>query len=108
MSCYAFQFQAWIQRFKASGSACRPSVDVREWRAIQTDRNRIELQLEFLADAELSFDETAFVRRLRAFGLPHEVHVDVEPVVGLRADKQTGKFRRMLSQVGAPHEAEAT
>ena len=81
--------------------------DVREWRAIQTDRNRVELQLESLADAEQSFDETAFVRRLQAFGLPHEVHVDVEPVVGLQPDKQTGKFRRMLSQIGAPHEVEA-
>jgi hypothetical protein len=75
---------------------------VREWRAIQTDRNLIELQLEFLTDADLSFDEQALVRQLRAFGLPDEISVVVEPVVGLQPDKKTGKFRRMISQIGPP------
>ena len=75
--------------------------DVREWRAIQTERNRIELQLEFVADADSSFDEVDFLRRLRAVGLPDAVRVDVEPVIGLRPDRQTGQYHRLISQLGA-------
>jgi phenylacetate-CoA ligase len=76
--------------------------EVREWRAVQTDRNRIELQLEFLESAELRFDASAFVQRLRTFGLPEGVDVEVESVLGLLPDPQTGKFRRMISQLGPP------
>jgi len=39
-------------------------------------------------------DEQAFTRQLRAFGLPDEVRVDVEPVAGLQPDRQTSKFQR--------------
>jgi phenylacetate-coenzyme A ligase PaaK-like adenylate-forming protein len=76
--------------------------DVREWRAVQTERNQIELQLEFLSAAEPRFDACAFVQRLRATGLPEAVHVEVESVLGLQPDPQTGKFRRMISLLGPP------
>jgi phenylacetate-coenzyme A ligase PaaK-like adenylate-forming protein len=76
--------------------------DVREWRAVQTERNQIELQLEFLSAAERRFDAFAFVQRLRDTGLPEAVHVEVESVLGLQADPQTGKFRRMISLLGPP------
>jgi hypothetical protein len=69
---------------------------------VQTDRNQIELQLEFLSAAEPSFDAFAFVQRLREIGLPEGVHVEVESVLGLLPDPQTGKFRRMISLLGPP------
>jgi len=78
--------------------------DVREWRAVQTERNQVELQVELLGDHEDGFDAEALVRRLRSFGLPREIDVDVELVLGLLPDRQSGKFRRMVSQVGPPDE----
>jgi hypothetical protein len=78
--------------------------DVREWRAVQTERNQVELQVELLGDQEAGFDADALVRRLRSFGLPREIDVDVELVLGLLPDRQTGKFRRMVSQIGPPEE----
>jgi hypothetical protein len=71
-------------------------------RAIQSDRNHIEIQLEFLDSAEARFDAEGFVQRLRAVGLPEGVRIDVESVLGLLPDPPTGKFRRMISQVGPP------
>ena len=78
---------------------------VREWRAIQTDRNRIELQLELLADADSPFDERLLIHILRENGLPDEVHVEMDEVIGLQPDPRTGKFRRLISQVGPPEKA---
>lgn len=74
-------------------------AQMREWRAIQIERNRVELQIEFLADADAAFDEAQFFVLLRASGLPETVRVDVELVIGLRPDKQSGTFRRMVSQL---------
>jgi hypothetical protein len=71
---------------------------------VQTERNRVELQLELLGDQDLAFDAEALIRRLRVFGLPREIDVDVELVLGLLPDRQTGKFRRMISQIGPPEE----
>ena len=74
---------------------------------MQIDRNQVELQIELLGDQEAGFDAEALVRRLRSFGLPREIDVDVELVLGLLPDRQTGKFRRMVSQIGPPDEMAA-
>lgn len=77
---------------------------VREWRAVQTERNVIELQLELFGGEEWTFDEPGLVARLQEFGLPTPVRVTVEQVIGLRPDRHTGKYRRLISEVGPPEE----
>jgi phenylacetate-coenzyme A ligase PaaK-like adenylate-forming protein len=77
---------------------------VREWRAVQTERNVIELQLELFGGEEFAYDVQALVARLHEFGLPAQVRVTVEQVIGLRPDSHTGKYRRLISEVGPPQE----
>jgi len=76
---------------------------IREWRAIQTERNRIALEVELLPGVEAEPDAAELTRRLRADGLPPFVRLDVETVVGLQPDPKTGKFRRVIDRVGPPH-----
>ena len=80
--------------------------EVREWQAIQTERNRIEILLELLPNATLSPEnaEKVFSRALKEFGLPEKVAIDVRIVPFLASDPTTGKFRRMISRVGTPEE----
>ncbi len=80
---------------------------VREWRAIQTERNAIELQVELFGGTELIYDERALVARLHEFGLPAHVRVSIEQVIGLRPDPRTGKYRRLISEVGPPKRVES-
>jgi phenylacetate-CoA ligase len=72
---------------------------VREWRATQTEPDRIRLELEFLPGGRTDVDVPALVARLRASGLPDRVKVHVEPTQGLLADPRTGKFRRVITDV---------
>ncbi len=74
---------------------------VREWRATQTEADRIRLELEFLPGVRGDIDVPALVARLRSSGLPERVLVDVEPACGLAPDPRTGKFRRVITHVKA-------
>ncbi len=73
--------------------------NVREWRATQTEPDRIRLELEFLPGQRRDVDVPALVARLRSTGLPERVRVDVEPAHGLAPDPRTGKFRRVITHV---------
>ena len=73
--------------------------DVREWRATQTEPDRIRLELEFVPGPRRDLDVPALVARLHASGLPERVRVDVELAHGLLPDPRTGKFRRVITHV---------
>jgi phenylacetate-CoA ligase len=73
-----------------------------EWRAIQLQRNSVELQVQFLPGtrghekriaAELS-------ARLLEYGLPTSVALSVTIVDEVAPDPRTGKIRHMISVVG--------
>jgi phenylacetate-coenzyme A ligase PaaK-like adenylate-forming protein len=78
--------------------------EVREWQAVQVERNRIRIKLELLPGA--AFQEGhirwAVQYQLDLHGLGELVAVDLETVPALAADPATGKFRRTVSLVGAP------
>jgi phenylacetate-CoA ligase len=78
--------------------------DIREWQAIQTERNRLNIRLELMPGSSfpLGSGEGALQQRLRESGLPSEVAVDVRVVPFLAIDSVTSKFKRMLSEVGPP------
>ena len=79
---------------------------IREWQAVQTDRNRLELRLELLPNSaySLSTGETTLRRMFQKQGLPADVVVDVRIVPLLSHDPRTNKFRRMQSEVGQPED----
>jgi len=80
--------------------------DVREWQAIQVDRNRIEVRLQLLPGSKLTSDTArdGFLATAKASGLPATVEVNVRLVEAVEADSANGKFRRMVSRVGPPPE----
>jgi phenylacetate-coenzyme A ligase PaaK-like adenylate-forming protein len=80
---------------------------VREWQAIQSRRNHIDIFLELLPGKERPANEIEAVlyHQLSASGLPQSVDIHVEVVPELAPDPKTGKFRRMISQVGPPEGA---
>ncbi len=84
--------------------------EVREWQAVQTDRNRIRIALELLPGAVLDEPHAwqAIDRQLSMYGYKGTVDLQLEVVPRLAADPKTGKFRRMVSLVGAPPEVTAT
>jgi phenylacetate-coenzyme A ligase PaaK-like adenylate-forming protein len=77
---------------------------IREWQAIQRERNRLELRLELLPNSTFCPDtgETILRRMFQENGLPPDVTVDVQIVPHLAPDPVTNKFRRMQSEVGPP------
>jgi phenylacetate-CoA ligase len=78
--------------------------ELREWQAVQVERNRIKLRLEPLPGARL--DELhvwrMVNRQLDLCDLRRLVKVDLELVPALRPDPKTGKFHRSQSLVGPP------
>ena len=82
--------------------------EVREWQAVQTQRNRVRVRLELLPGASL--DEThaglAVKRQLSMYGFQSILDVGLEVVPRLEADATSGKFRRMVSLVGTPREVD--
>ena len=91
-----------------SGGLFHAAVDsfreIREWQAIQTERNRVSVRLELLPNASITpaAMQTAFLRALAEYELPSHVTVDVAVVPRLLPDQVTSKFRRMISTVGPP------
>lgn len=81
--------------------------EVREWQAVQEERNRVRLRLELLPGAGLDRGRVQEMlrRQLRMFDLDGLVDLDLEVVPRLQADVRTGKFRRLVSLVGPPLDA---
>jgi phenylacetate-CoA ligase len=78
--------------------------EVREWQAVQVERNRVVVRLELLPGATL--DEAharhALTRQLTMYGFHDRLAVSLEVVPRLVSDQASGKFRRMVSLVGPP------
>lgn len=78
--------------------------EVREWQAIQLERNRINVRLELLPGRTL--DEahawSALNRQLGDYGYLGIVDVSLEIVPRLDADAKSGKFKRIVSLIGPP------
>lgn len=83
--------------------------EVREWQAVQTERNRVKVRLELVPGA--AFHEPhvwqALNRQLERYALRDLLAVEVEVVPALAPDPATGKFRRSQSLVGPPLELPA-
>lgn len=79
---------------------------VREWQAVQVDRDRIEVRLALLPSMPLNADlaHKFLLPRLREFGLPDHVQVDVRIVAEILPERRTGKLKRLQSLVGPPAE----
>lgn len=82
--------------------------EVREWQVEQVERNRVVVRLEPLPGAmpDLALARRRLQERLAPTGLLPEVDIAIETVPRLLADARTAKFRRLVSQVGAPSDLE--
>jgi phenylacetate-coenzyme A ligase PaaK-like adenylate-forming protein len=80
--------------------------DVREWQAVQVDRNRIDVRLQLMGSGRVRPDAARqeFLAKALEGGLPASVELNVRIVDSLDADPETGKFRRMISRTGPPSE----
>jgi phenylacetate-CoA ligase len=78
--------------------------DIREWQAVQEDRNRILVRLERLPGMEIDVEavRARLDERLHSVGLAEHVEVRYEVVDHLAWDWRTGKFRRLVTLVGPP------
>ena len=78
--------------------------EVREWQAIQTERNRVEVRLELIPGASYDPERTRHLihRELSEHGYQGLLEVEVKVVPRLLPDPKTGKFQRMISRVGLP------
>jgi phenylacetate-coenzyme A ligase PaaK-like adenylate-forming protein len=87
-------------------SAADSLGQIREWQAVELDRNRIEIRLEMLPTATMAPETVRreYLGRLIESGLPGEVAVGVRIMSSLPPDPLTGKFRRIISRRG-PAEA---
>lgn len=75
--------------------------ELREWQAIQTGRNRVLVRLEPLPGTTIDLARTrrALDRELTLYDF-QDVQVDLEIVPRLTADPRTGKYRRIISELG--------
>lgn len=82
--------------------------EVREWQAVQVERNRIAVRIELLPGASLDEPHLwrALGRQLEMYRYRGVVSVSIEVVDRLGPDPQTGKFRRIVSLVGPPKDLE--
>ncbi|MEW4571206.1 phenylacetate--CoA ligase family protein [Tautonia sp. JC769] len=82
--------------------------EVREWQAIQEERNRFLLRIELLPGASLNDVHLREVldRQLDMYRFRDVVSIRTEVVDRLGPDPKTGKFRRIVSRVGAPMDLE--
>lgn len=78
--------------------------EVREWQAVQTERNRVVVRLELLPGTRLNRDHAwwSLNRQLEMYGFRELLDVALEVVPRLVSDKPSGKFQRMVSQIGPP------
>jgi phenylacetate-coenzyme A ligase PaaK-like adenylate-forming protein len=82
--------------------------EVREWQAVQEDRNRFLVRVELLPGASLDEPHLreALNRQLEMYRFRKVVSVRTEVVDRLGPDPNTGKFRRIVSRVGTPADLE--
>ncbi len=78
--------------------------EVREWQAVQQERNRVLVRLELSPGTSLERERALRVLRfqLGQMDLDEVVEVEVECVPRLGPDPATGKLRRIVSLVGPP------
>ena len=78
--------------------------NVREWQAIQQDRNRILVRLEPLPNAfvDLAFARMKLDERLQLAGFEQGLDIHLEIVRHLASDTRTGKFRRFVGLPTSP------
>lgn len=78
--------------------------EVREWQAVQIERNRIHLQVELLPGTTLNEPHAwwSINRQLELYNFLGKLDVSLQVVPRLRSDQPSGKFRRMISLVGPP------
>jgi phenylacetate-coenzyme A ligase PaaK-like adenylate-forming protein len=83
--------------------------DIREWQAVQQDRNQILVRLEPLPDRTIDVEKARarLNERLDSVGLRAYLDVDFEIVDRLNWDWRTGKFRRLVTLVGPPDDLPA-
>ena len=84
--------------------------DVREWQAVQEERNRIDVRLQLLPGATRPGEAIvrAYYEELGRHEVPKGVAVDVHIVTALPPDPVSGKFQRMVSRVGLPSDMNAS
>ncbi len=84
--------------------------EVREWQAVQTERNRVRVRLELLPGASLDEPHArgAVERQLAMYGFQGILDVHLEVVPRLEAEGRSGKFRRMVSLIGEPETGAVT
>jgi phenylacetate-CoA ligase len=77
--------------------------EVREWQAVQEERNRVRVRVELVPGARFNRDRAARMLRqqMQMFGLDGLLEVDLEPVPALASDPHTGKFQRIVT-LGEP------
>jgi hypothetical protein len=80
--------------------------EVREWQAIQVERNRVRIRLEPLPGERVDLERARSMLswQLDLYGFLPLLQIDFEVVPRLLPDPGTGKYRRMKSEVGAPLE----
>lgn len=80
--------------------------EVREWQAVQYERNRFKVRLELLPGAELDEERAwkSLHRYLDQYGFRNLLDIQLEVVPALTSDPVTGKFRHTLSLIGPPSE----
>jgi phenylacetate-CoA ligase len=110
----AFWIWDGIKYRRVLSSVFKQAVDylreVREWQAVQCERNRFQLLLEPLPGAVVDALRARQLlhRQLEACGLQGVIEVDLQTVRALDADPATGKFRRVVSLVGTPEDLPGT
>lgn len=78
--------------------------ELREWQAVQRERNRVVVRLEPLPGATLdpARAHDRLTERLESVGLRGIVEFSLEVVPQIAPDPRTGKLRRLVSEVGPP------
>lgn len=81
--------------------------EVREWQAVQTERNQVVVRLELLPGAALNEEHACWSldRQLEMYRFKGLLDVRLEVVPRLVSDSPSGKFKRMVSLVGLPDES---
>ncbi|MBB5031421.1 phenylacetate--CoA ligase family protein [Prosthecobacter vanneervenii] len=82
-----------------------PLREVREWQAVQVERNHLIIRLESIPGTVVDVEAARrrLEERLRTTGWPlAELHLTLEAVPNLTPDEPTTKFRHMVSHTGPP------
>jgi phenylacetate-coenzyme A ligase PaaK-like adenylate-forming protein len=83
--------------------------NIREWQAVQRERNRIVVRLEPLPGTEIDLERVRahILDRIGFAGPADDLQIELEVVDRLDWDPRTGKLRRMVTLVGPPNDLPA-